>query len=454
MKRGTRVITINYYQCQELTKMLRSAVYCCFGKFKAIASTPLLVTTLLIFVTIFCQVSYADNSQPLSGFAAALQATLAHNPAVKGKQAEVNAKVYNVDSAKAGRYPTLSVQANNLNDNVDQGTLRLDQPLWAFGKIDTAIEQAQASVTADQWQLLQVKRQLLEETAVAYANIDGIRQRELIAKNNNAEHQRLHQRISRRSKGQLASEADVRLSYSRLLQARTQLQRLQGELLVAHTGLHALTQINVDTHEAVDLTLAALPSLAEVNRLAKVNSANIHFKHQQLAVVKLTVKSEKLASSPTIYFRVEHDVFDHGAFVDETRVGLAFESSFEGLGLVAYGRVNGAKSRLEAAKYDLSVALNELSRKVNTLMINRRVQNDLKYSQGLTVEAVEATMASFLRQYETGRKSWVEVLNTQRELTETRLLFSQIKSQWLSLSLKLAAIIGSLDEPAGLISHE
>jgi adhesin transport system outer membrane protein len=87
-------------------------------------------------------------------------------------------------------------------------------------------------------------------------------------------------------------------------------------------------------------------------------------------------------------------------------------------------------------------------------MANRRVQNNLKYSQGLTVEALEATMASFLRQYETGRKSWVEVLNTQRELTQTRLLFSQIKSEWLSLSLKVAAITGSLDEPAGLINHE
>jgi adhesin transport system outer membrane protein len=449
-----RVLKINYYECQELNKMLMSAMYCSFGKFKAINSTPLLVPTLLTVVTFFCQVSYADNPQPLSGFAAALQATLEHNPAVKGKQAEVNAKGYNVDSAKARRYPALSVQANNLTDNIDQGILRLDQPLWAFGKIDTAIEQAQANVIADQLQLLQVKRQLLEETAVAYANIDGIRQRELIAKKNNVEHERLHQRISRRNEGQLASETDVRLSYSRLLRARTQLQQLQGELLVAHTELHALTQINVDTDEAVDLTLATLPSLAEVNRLAKVNSADIHFKRQQLAVVRLTVKSEKLASSPTLYFRVEHDVFDHGASVDETRVGLAFESSLEGLGLVAYGRVQGAESRLEAAKYDLSVALNELSRKVNILMTNRQVQNNLKYSQSLTVEAVEATMDSFLRQYETGRKSLVEVLNTQRDLTETRLLFSQIKSEWLTLSLKLAAITGSLDELAGLIIYE
>jgi adhesin transport system outer membrane protein len=63
-------------------------------------------------------------------------------------------------------------------------------------------------------------------------------------------------------------------------------------------------------------------------------------------------------------------------------------------------------------------------------------------------------MDSFLRQYETGRKSLVEVLNTQRDLTETRLLFSQIKSEWLTLSLKLAAITGSLDELAGLIIYE
>ncbi|HAZ95346.1 MAG TPA: transporter, partial [Porticoccaceae bacterium] len=60
-----------------------------------------------------------------------------------------------------GRYPTLSLQANNLNDELNQGSVRLQQPLWTFGKINNAIQRAEANYTAEQWALLQVQRQLI-----------------------------------------------------------------------------------------------------------------------------------------------------------------------------------------------------------------------------------------------------------------------------------------------------
>jgi len=426
--------------------------------------------SVFFFISIFSQVTIADDTrseitgsnanapaladQPISGLSAALRATMNHNPAIKGKQAEVNAQKFNIESAKAKRYPTLTAQANNVNDNFDQGTLRVDQPLWAFGKIDAAIDQAEAGFSTEQWGLLQVQRQLIEDTATTYAKIEGIRQREQVSQMNIAEHERLHERISRRNKGQLASEADVRLAYSRLLQARAQMQRIRGELLVAHNELQALTQTSVATQEPVDSRLVEIPIETDIERLALEKSADVRFKRRRLEVIRLDVKREKLSSTPTVYFRVEHDAFDHAANIDETRTGLAIESSFEGLGFVALGRVKGAESRLEAANYDLDTALNEVKRKVNSLMLNRRVQKELEESQTLTTDAVKATMASFLRQYKSGRKSWVEVLNTQRELTETRLLLAQIKNEWLNLSLRIAAITGGLDQQAGISLHE
>lgn len=385
-----------------------------------------------------------------AGLAATLQAVMHYNPSVKGKQSEINAQSFAVDSAKAGRYPTFSGQANNVGDHVNQGSLRLQQPLWAFGKIDSAIDQAKAQFNAEQWALLQVQRQLIEEASATYAKVEGIHQRKEIAQKNIAEHTRLYQRIERRFNGKLASQADVRLAYSRLIQARANLQRIHGEWQIAIADLQALTQVPVSSDVPVSPNLVELPSLAEVETIAVEHSADVAFKQQRLQVAQQTVRKEKNSSLPTIYFRVEQDILDTPQGADDTRMGLVIESSLDGLGFAALGRVKGASAQLDAARYDVTQTRIETKRRIKSLMLNRQVQQTLSTSQHEAVTAVEETMASFLRQYDSGRKSWVEVLNTQRELTELRFQLAQIKTDWLVLSLRISAVIGHLDILAGI----
>lgn len=382
------------------------------------------------------------------GLPAALRAVIRYNPAVKGQLAELDARQYAIDSAKAGRLPSLSAQANNLDDQYEQATLRLQQPLWAFGKIDTGIAQAQASYSAEQLVVLQVQRQLIEDTAAAYAKVQGIRQRMLVASDNVSENNKLYRRIERRQQGELASEADVRLAYSRLLQAQTLQATVESELAVSLAELQALTQIPLAAEAAVAEEALWVPSLPLAEQKALEHSAEVRLKRERLNVASLDVKKEKVASLPTVYFRVEQDLLDTPNVSDETRAGLVIEGSLEGLGLIARGRVQGAMAYLEAAQQDLEVTMNEVRRRIQVLMLDRRVKQSLLLSQQLAVEAAEATMDSFMRQYETGRKSWVELLNTQQELTEQRLQLVQLHSEWQILSLRVAALIGSLDELA------
>jgi adhesin transport system outer membrane protein len=88
-------------------------------------------------------------------------------------------------------------------------------------------------------------------------------------------------------------------------------------------------------------------------------------------------------------------------------------------------------------------------RQADNLLVNRELQDGLRASQAKSVAALEQTMASFLRQYETNRKSWVEVLNQQRELANMRYTLITADQQWLALSLRLAAMTGLLDKIAG-----
>ena len=133
-------------------------------------------TSTMSSVTLFKQGDFTQLKKRTlpRDFLNALQAVIIHNPALKGQQAALNSYEADIDSAKARRYPTLSAQANNLNNDADQGTLRLNQPLWAFGKIDTAIDEATANYTAEQWGLIQNQRELISDTAKIYAKIQGL----------------------------------------------------------------------------------------------------------------------------------------------------------------------------------------------------------------------------------------------------------------------------------------
>jgi adhesin transport system outer membrane protein len=388
--------------------------------------------------------------QKASGLQAVLLAVLRNHPAIKGKQAEVAVSAALIESAEAGRLPTLSAQANNLYDDYNQATLSLKQPLWAFGKIDASIGQAQAQYDTEHLGLFKVQRQLVEESAAAYAKVEGLQARARVAATNVTEHQRLFKRIEQREQGQLASEADVRLAQSRVLLARAQRERIAGEMLVALNELQSYTLQPVAVDVPVDPALATLPSLEQIEKQALAQDADVIYKRARLNVVRLEIKKEKLVSMPTFYIQVEHELLDRQPNTGQTRAGVVLESSMEGLGFASRGRVKGAEARLVAAQEDLNVAMNDIKRRVTTLMVNRAMQHTLSQIQQEVVTSIEETMASFVRQYDSGRKTWMDVLNTQRELTEQRLQLVQLQSDWLILSLRIVVLTGALDRLAGI----
>ncbi|MEO9946843.1 TolC family protein [Paraglaciecola sp.] len=377
----------------------------------------------------------------------ALQATLKNHPALKGQQAQLTASEYSIDSAKAARYPSMSFITNNLDKNYNQGTLQVNQPLWTFGRINSSIDLAKANYNAEERALLQVKRSLLEATATTYANVQGAQFKTEIAKENLTEHQRLYDRIKRRATGQLASTADVNLAYSRLLQAQSELHNHKGSLAVSLNELYALTQVTVTTATPISPSDLQLPSVNDIKQLAILQSADVAYSKEQVHVAKLQKSNEKKSIMPTISLRVERDLLQTSPYtnVDKTRVGIVVEGSLEGMGVSTYNRLKGATAGIQAAQFQLDSAVNEIKRKVDNLLINKELQSQLRTAQTNSVSALEKTMSSFLRQYETNRKSWVEVLNTQREMTQARYVLIDIDSQWNDISLQLATLIGHLD---------
>jgi len=386
----------------------------------------------------------------LNGIEAALQAMLSQHPALTGKRAEVNAKEFAGDTARAQRYPTITGQVSAQHTNNYPIGIRARQPLWAFGRIDNGIAYADADVVVETADLLRVKRQLIDETVVAYARVLGVSDRLLVAVDNEIALEKMYRQIERREKGLLASRADVRLARARLLQGQARKSRLESELLVAQNELLALTQSPVEARIVVPDAYTALPGVNEVTTLAQEQSAEIRLKKESIALASADVDREKSSPMPTIYLQGDYFYNDQAAGTSDARIGVTVEANLEGMGFAAFGRNNAANARLQAVQAGLSNTRNEVKRTVNSLYTNRQAQQVIVETQMYSVEELTGILLSYQRQYEAGKKPWLEVLNMQRELTEQRHQLMQAKNEWLIYSLKLAALTGKLDKIAAV----
>lgn len=429
-----------------------STLLCCLGACLAACESA------RAYEMVVTPVATAASRSPeqAAGMVQALQAVLRLHPAVQGKRAEVAAKQSAGESARAQRLPSLSAQwAAQKNDQSDgnPASLRLRQPLWAFGRIDSTIAVADADTQAEMADLQRVQRQLLDQTAAAYVRAWGARLRMQVGYENQSELQGLRERIRRRMGGELASTADVRLAEARLLQGRMQRDRLESEWLLAQTELEALARTPVDSSLPVPteiLSSGSSRSLADWLRLAEDAHADLSFKTQRVRVTEAEVERERLAPMPSVYLQVDRSFQTGSGANPGTTVGVVLEAALDNLGAASRGRFASALSRRDAAVADRASTLNEIQRTIRTLHLQREAQGQLRDNQARSVADLKLLLESYQRQYEAGYKSWLDVLNMQRELTEQRLAQVQAETDWLIFGLRLAALTGELDLLADL----
>jgi outer membrane protein, adhesin transport system len=407
-----------------------------------------------LVLCLLCGSALADAD----GLQDALQATLRNHPAVAGENAQVDAKRHAADAVRSQRYPTLTAEAQQYGvggrsaageDLSQPYALRIRQPIWAFGRIDDNVAVANAAVSTERANLLRVLRQLVEETAVAYVAVRGRHEEIDIAKQNVTEHESLFAQIQRRVAGQLASTADAGLAAARLAQARASLERATSEWEGTRDDLLALTQVPVGADQPVPGELLDVHESTNLIEMAMDHSAEIRLKQREVGKAEMQIDQAKTASMPTIYLQADR-YYDQPGLNDDTQASVVFEASLEGLGLETRGRTGEAIASRTAAVQDLAVAKVELTKEIRDLERNRRLQVELIHVQSQSVSDLESLLASYQRQYESGSKSWLDVLNIERELFEQKGVLVQSQTDLQIYSLRILARIGGLDTLAGI----
>lgn len=383
-----------------------------------------------------------------SGLYQAMQAALRHHPSIAGKKAEISVKSYQLKAAESLYYPSVSGEVKRRVDKeLDYpqfATFTAKQPLWTFGKVASQIDYAKAEELGEKLDLQIVSQTLLEETALAYAKLQNLYLQQQVIAEHIEQYQSFVDQVNRRQQAGLASVSDVRLATSRLLQAQNKINRIEGEVLVAQDQLLHFTQIETPIDPWGASFFKKLVFDHFTDQVEPFNP-QLLYKRQQIQIAEYETEKVRRSLYPTLAIQFEQDLYeskpDH-TDLDNQRVRILIEGSLDQLGFSNWHKQQASFERQKVAQQGLMTETNDLRRRFVTLKSQRQMQKDLLNIVNQSVEALVETQASYMRQYKAGRKSWLEVLNMQREVNEQKLQVAKLEGEWLNYSIQLASLSG------------
>jgi adhesin transport system outer membrane protein len=343
------------------------------------------------------------------------------HPSVLQARNQAQAAGFDVESAQWGRFPTVSSQLRS-DTNLNQSLAKVEQPLWTGGKLSSRIELSEANLRAAEAGVREAEFNALSQVATAFFEALRLERRLQSATLNVTEHERLVGLIQRRTEAQISPPADTTLSQARLQQAISERIQIKKQL---DASLTTLAQWTVPLNGAQNGSLKApadivfkRPAQGELLERAIAYSAQRKRLLSQIDSAEAQINVSKAQVWPTVVAGFQHTwggVVPAGYDRNKGYLGLEFQS---GAGLSARTGVQAAVSRKEATRQELENLECNLTAQVSAgLSELEALEAQLEPSKSLlagTTEIVE----SYLRQYQVGRKNWLDVLNAQREKTQ------------------------------------
>lgn len=380
-----------------------------------------------------------------------ISSALHGHPAIQAQQAQEQAAKAGADSASWQFFPTPSVTIEkaetSATDRSYQGdgvvsTLRLQQPLWTGGRLTAIQEKADAGVIASQASLEETRQQLALRVLQAYGEWLAAHLKTQANEKSLATHIRLREQVKRRIGQGASADSDLVLAVGRLqaVAADLAVTRSQKDIALARLGqlvghpvdtsalistIAAPRKVNSGVQALLNLALASNPTIQKAQAQAKVQEALISERRADL--------------SPEVYLRAERQYgnfsFNNGS--PDNRLFLGLSTRF-GPGLSSLSNVDGARSQHQAALAEVEVQ----SRAVGEQILSDHALFTALESRfeelRASLKAAEQVSESYDRQFLAGRKTWQDVMNAARELTQTEVQLADIQSTQVVVTWRLA----------------
>jgi adhesin transport system outer membrane protein len=304
------------------------------------------------------------------------------------------------------------------------------------------MDKAKASLKISQSALEEVEQQLGLRVVQAYGEWMSAHLKTQAQEKSVSTHIRLSEQVKRRISVGISADSDLVLAMARLesVHAESQASRTQGEMALARLNQLLGSPVDITNLTALLASARELPADSQVLLAQALEKSPAIQKAKAQARVQEAVVLERRAElSPEVYLRLERQYgnFNLPNSSPENRLFFGLSSRF-GAGLSSLTNVEAARTQHQAALAEIEVQSRNVAEQVLT-------DQALALSSARRLQAVQAALnanadvsASYDRQFLAGRKTWIDVMNAARELTQTEMQLADLQASLVAVSWRLA----------------
>lgn len=375
-----------------------------------------------------------------------LQSAMVTHPDVLAKRNEAQAAASELSGSKWARFPGFSIQATNENSNQFSSvkTATLEQPIWAGGRISSAIDRAEANLAVSQAAVVETQQVVLKDASSTFYEVLRLEARLRDAKSNESEHLRLQGVIQRRVESGVSPLTDLTQATARTQQAIADRLQTARQLETARAQLDQLVGRSVGALKTPkDLALEA-SLVGGALDLAREFSPSLKKLQLQVRVADADIDNAKAQIMPKLVagYRKNIGTVLPGQDGGGTYVSLQAQT---GGGLSALSGVDAAVARREAALEKTTAQDRLLVQEVRALVGDVDAYSLQLKALGRLLEDSDAVVASYLRQFQVGRRNWIEVLNAQREKTQAAFSLRDLEAAVNVSKVRLLLLVGKIN---------
>jgi adhesin transport system outer membrane protein len=376
----------------------------------------------------------------------ALALALETHPLIRSAESQFRAAQSELNGARWSRFPTVSIGAQGSSGDIQQDTTTVDLPLWAGGRINAEIDLAKSRRDGTWYAVSDAQQTVMLETVSTFFEYFKSEKKLSIAIENVDEHRRLFEIIERRVAANTSPDVDAMLALARLQSAMSAEIQSKNRRNISESSLELLIDKPVGSVQVLRQPQKLVISVDQAVSKAISVSPKIAMVQAEAAGFDATIASARSALYPQVSLGFQYGE-THGGSLDgqvdkQTFLSVQFQP---GVGLSVASSVTAAKQRKQSAFDTLEAEKRDLSRQIKSAWNEyTSVSIQLEPSKKL-VEATNSVVDSYLRQYAVGKKSWLDVLNAQREATQARNTLVDFEVLYLTSLYRLNILLNEIN---------
>ena len=367
-----------------------------------------------------------------------------NHPAIKSARLGVDAAGKEVDAASARYLPSLSiVLEGGGKDLVAEPSryLRLEQNVWDGGATAAGVDLAKQSAELASSRVPEQEQDIDLQVISAWQTLQSANGRVVVADRLLkllSDHEAM---MTRRVQSELSTQVELQLVQAQVMQARLDRRKALLNASLAKLRLEQLTGI-----EGLRNTLSSPVSDGVPDQFAAEAQAfqgtdwavlansqpTVRLAEKELLAAQSRIETKRSELRPQLYARVDRGLGSGGttaAFVGvRYSTGAGFAASSEVDALIA--RAASLEGARDAARLEvLQAMLNDAN----------EIQENLQRYKSLVVlvESARQIHESYVRQFTAAKKSWLDVMNAMRELSQNEYALNDVQHNFFGLLQRL-----------------